>query len=300
MSLTLSASLVLGTVQLGLSYGIANKTGRPDQSVVTDIVRTAWEKGVREFDTAQDYGMSEQALGAAFVQLGISKEAKLISKINPELDHGDPSIMKKALGESFEKLRVRCLWGLMLHKEELLCRWSKGLGDILKSFVALGKVEHLGVSVYSPDKALEALHTEGIDMIQVPSNILDRRFEKQGVFELAAKKEKQVYIRSVFLQGLILMDPENLSARMAFARQALRKVKSLSQELNLTRQELAIGYLKLRAPQAKLVIGAETPQQVVENVASWEKNPPEALMPLVLRNFDQLDEKLLNPSLWSR
>ena len=81
--------LVLGTAQLGLSYGIANKTGRPDQGVATAIVHEAWKNGIREFDTAQVYGDSEVVLGRALAELGISCEAKIITKIAPNLDpHG--------------------------------------------------------------------------------------------------------------------------------------------------------------------------------------------------------------------
>jgi aryl-alcohol dehydrogenase-like predicted oxidoreductase len=294
-----SSSLVLGTVQFGLPYGVANKTGRPDQAMVTDIVRTAWGKGIKEFDTAQDYGISENMLGIAFAKLGISAEAKVISKINPELNHCDPQVMTKALDASLEKLGVPCLFGLMLHKEDLLCQWANGLRDILQGFITLGKVKKLGVSVYSPDRALEALSMKGLDMIQVPSNILDRRFERQGVFELAAKKNRQVYIRSVFLQGLILMEPEDLPNHMSFARPVLNKIKSLSHELNLTRHELALGYLKEKVPEAKLIVGVDTPEQLIENVECWERKPVANLISLVSEYFDHVDEKILNPTLWS-
>ena len=290
---------MLGTVQFGLPYGIANKIGQPDQATVTDIIRTAWGVGIREFDTAQDYGVSESALGAAFAKIGISAEVKVISKINPELDHRDPKTMADALDASLEKLRVPSLFGLMLHKEDLLCRWPNGLGDILQRFVTLGKVKKLGVSVYSPERALEALSMKGIAMVQVPSNILDRRFERKGVFELAAKKKVLVYIRSVFLQGLILMEPEDLPERMSFARPVLNKIKFLAHKLNLTRHELALGYLKEKVPGAKLVIGVDTPGQLMKDVEYWERKPAANLISLVSECFDQLDEKILNPALWS-
>lgn len=281
-----------------MPYGIANKAGQPNQSLVTDIIQTAWDNGIREFDTAQDYGVSEKALGVAFAEIGILAEAGVISKINPDFDHCNLRTMSKALDESLKKLRVPCLLGLMLHNEDMLCQWSNGIEDILRGFVTAGKVKNIGVSVYSPGKALEALNIEGIDMIQVPSNILDRRFEKKGVFELASSKKKQVYIRSIFLQGLLLMEPEDLPDYMSFAMPVLDKVKSLSHKLGLTKHELALGYLKERFPEAKLIIGVDTPEQVIENVTSWEKKPTANLVPLVSEYFDQLDEKILNPSLW--
>lgn len=291
---------MLGTVQFGLLYGVANKTGQPDQARVTEIIRTAWENGIREFDTAQDYGGSEKMLGTAFSQLSISHEAQVISKINPELNHCDPQIMSEALNRSLERLGVSSLYGLMLHKEDLLSQLPNGLGEILHSFVKSGKIKKVGVSVYSPKRALEALLINGFDMVQLPANILDSRFEKQRVFELAEKAGRQIYIRSVFLQGLILMDPNELSGQMSFAKPVLEKIKSLAQQLNVTKHELALGYLKERFPTAKLVIGVETPEQLEENLGSWGRKPARNLLPLVSQYFDQVDEKILNPTLWMR
>lgn len=290
--------LVLGTVQFGLPYGVNNKVGQPDQMAATEIIRTAWDQGIREFDTAQDYGASEDVLGVAFAQLGIATEARVISKINPDIDHNNLRAMSDALDGSLMKLGVPRLDGLMLHQEGLLSLWHKGLGDILRGFVASGKVKRVGVSVYSPGKALEALDIDGMDIVQVPSNILDRRFEKLGIFELASQRKKQIYIRSVFLQGLILMNLEELPSRMSSVKHILEKINALAAEFGLTRQELALGYLKAKIPQAKLIIGVDTAQQVMANVMAWRGDFPERLKTRVIETFDQVDERILNPMLW--
>ncbi|NIO19558.1 MAG: hypothetical protein GTN76_02110 [Candidatus Aenigmarchaeota archaeon] len=64
-------NLVLGKTQLVL-YGIASQTILPDQVIATTIIREAWNQGIREFDTAQRYGTSEEVLGKALWELGIS------------------------------------------------------------------------------------------------------------------------------------------------------------------------------------------------------------------------------------
>ena len=197
--------LVLGTVQLGLDYGIANENGKPTQDQATAIIHEAWKNGIREFDTAQGYGKSESVLGKALSELGLSQEARVITKIDPSPDHCDAVAMSVALEKSLEKLKMEKLFGLMLHREETLSIWERGLGDILHDFVSSGRVERIGISAYSPARAIQALSIEGIDMVQLPTNILDRRFEKAGIFKLAEKRKKKIYIRSAFLQGLLLM-----------------------------------------------------------------------------------------------
>jgi aryl-alcohol dehydrogenase-like predicted oxidoreductase len=292
--------LVLGTVQLGVSYGVANKTGCPDQSSAISIVREAWENGIREFDTAQGYGKSERVLGQALEVLGFAHEARIVTKFDPNLDHLDDRIMASALDKSLGNLGQSSLYAMMLHREDLLSIWDCGLSDVLGGFVARGKIEKVGFSVYSPDKALEALNTDGVDIVQLPTNVLDRRFETAGVFQLAMEKQKIVYIRSVFLQGLILMEEEEIPERMAFAKPFIRRFESLSKELGFTRRELALGYIKHGFPGTKLVFGAELSGQVRANCSSWEKEIPASLVPLIRENFTDVDHRVLNPSLWSK
>jgi aryl-alcohol dehydrogenase-like predicted oxidoreductase len=294
----LSSRLVLGTAQLGFPYGIANKSGQPDQKMATNIVRKAWKNGIREFDTAQGYGTSEEVLGKALGESGISSEAKIITKFDPNLDHLDASVLSNTLNQSLERLGLSSLFGIMLHREETLSLWDKGLGKSLHAFVLSGRVEKIGISVYSPDKAVQALKTEGIDMVQLPTNILDRRFENAGVFKLADEKRKTIYIRSVFLQGLILMNPREIPEKMHFARPVVEKIESLSNEFGLSRQEMALGYIKSEMPNAHVIFGAETPSQVRENMTAWQKETPKSLCNRAKTLFTNVDEQILNPVLW--
>jgi aryl-alcohol dehydrogenase-like predicted oxidoreductase len=202
-------------------YGVANKTGQPDFITAESIVAAAWENAVREFDTAQAYGESEKVLGQALHSLGKSSDARIINKIHPETDHNRTESLRHAVERSLENLKVPKLFALMLHKEALLDLWDNGLGERLKAMVEDGLVEQLGISVYSPELAL--LRSDGISMIQIPSNLLDRRFEEAGVFSESERQGKHVYVRSIFLQGLLLMDPGRLPDEVRFAGSTLRR-----------------------------------------------------------------------------
>lgn len=295
-----SSHLVLGTAQLGYSYGIANKTGQPNQDTAAAIIHEAWKNGIREFDTAQAYGDSELVLGAALTELGLSQKARIITKFDPNLDHLNEKNMARSLDQSLQRLGVSSLFGIMLHGEEMLSFWNHGLAEIMNKFVLSGKTKRVGVSVYSPDKAIEALNTKGIDMVQVPANILDRRFENAGVFKLADDKGKTVYVRSVFLQGLILMNFREIPEEMAFARSVIKKIESFSGDSGLSRQELALGYIKSEMPNAYVIFGVETLSQVRENMTAWQKEISGSLGSQVKSIFADVDEQILNPGLWSK
>lgn len=289
--------LVLGTAQLGMHYGIANKSGQPDRKLALNIVDTAWKNGIRQFDTAQAYGQSEDILGYCLSELNVSKEARVISKFDPALDHLSWSELSQSLDRSLYKIGLNNLHAMMLHNEDLLSLWSMGLSDIILDLKNSGRICHAGVSVYNPKKALQALATEGLDFVQLPTNILDRRFESAGVFELASKLEKRIYIRSVYLQGLLIMDVNHIPPKMSFATPILRELDLLCEEYNLNRKEIALRYIKNNFPHAHVLFGAETPDQVLENVALWDNKQSRISfkIPPALMN---IDEAILNPCTW--
>lgn len=294
-----ASRLVLGTAQLGMAYGIANNTGQPDFETAVSIVKTAWEYGIREFDTAQAYGDSETVLGRALSSLGISPEAKIITKLDPKLEPHQGQNIKRAIKRSLERLQIPSLYGLMLHREEWLDNLNNGLEKTLRALVLDGTVQHLGVSLYTPARAVQALESDLFDMIQVPANILDRRFADAGVFILANEKGKQTYIRSVFLQGLLLMKPEDLPSNMAFVKPILAKIDNLCAQYKYIRQKIALLYIKGKYPQARIIFGAETPTQLEQNLNIWKDNFTSIFE---INEFDSLsieDERIINPSLWS-
>lgn len=290
--------LVLGTVQLGMNYGIANQTGKPDMAAARNIVRTAWEGGIRRFDTAQGYGDSERILGDVFSDLGISRDVRVITKPDPHIDHTNKKDMENALKKSLTTLKLERLYGLMLHRESALDLFDNGLYDILRHFVEQRLVEHIGISLYSPDKALQALDKDIISMLQVPANMCDQRFYKTGLFQLAEAKKTEIYIRSVFLQGLLLMAKENLSENMKFTVSVIDKVEQLCQAFNLTKQELAMCYIMQKYPRAFIVLGAETQGQLKNNINIWKHSKPASITAEVDRIFAGLDERIINPTLW--
>jgi len=292
--------LVLGTAQLGMPYGIANRTGQPDRRAAREIVKTAWNNGICEFDTAQAYGKSEQILGQTIQDLGITDQAKITTKPHPDMNHLDQSLMMQALEQSLYHLHVNKLHCIMLHREEMLDLWQEGLYESLQSIVHRGMADHIGVSVYTPQRALQAIRTEGIQIVQLPTNILDRRFEKAGVFESAEEQDKEIYIRSVFLQGLLLMDTEELPPNMIAAKPILDEVRAISFKKNVNIRRLALGYIKTTQPKAKLIIGAEQASQLKEVISDADMELPLGALQEILNKFDDVDEKIINPTLWQR
>ena len=72
---------MVGTVQFGMTYGIANQQGRPSRKEVLEIIKFGYESGICDYDTAAVYGESEEVLGQCFKDLGICNKVNVFTKI---------------------------------------------------------------------------------------------------------------------------------------------------------------------------------------------------------------------------
>src|SRR5262245_10475843 len=191
--------IALGTAQLGMPYGIANATGRPEMEVAQQIVAKCWHAGVRYFDTAQAYGNSEVVLGRALREVGVASEARVVSKLPPTLKTESVEAILNSIDVSLAQLGLQRLWGVLLHAEEQLDYWNGAVGEAFDVARRDGLVGHVGVSVYSPQRALQALEIPGLDVLQVPANLFDRRMREAQVFAKASAQGVTVFIRSIYL-----------------------------------------------------------------------------------------------------
>lgn len=282
-----------------MDYGIANKKGKPELSQAIEIVRTAWKNGIRFFDTAQAYGNSEEVLGECFKELKRDmddNQLSVISKIDPNIKPADEDKILERIEETSEKLGQDNIYGLMLHRESWLEEGLKFIKRVIPKLKAEKKIINFGASVYSIKKAFEALNMDEIDMIQLPFNIFDQRALEHGVFQLADEKNKKIFVRSVYLQGLLLLNPNQVPDTLAFSRDALNKYHNFSRDCDIPPKLLAVAFVLKKAPNAMIVIGSETPGQVKENISLYKKSKDINLPDLsVLSTYDP---QLINPSLW--
>ena len=262
---------VLGTAQIGMEYGIANRTRTPDLEMVVDIVRTAWEGGISYFDTAQAYGASEELLGNALRIVGINKKAKVITKISPNLEKATTTTLIESVRSSIDKLKVDGLFGLMLHRGSWLKDWESRYSPAFNEMKKEGLIKNTGVSVYEPVHVEQALDNPKIDMLQAPFNVFDQRAYKLGWFDKAKGLNKLFFVRSIYLQGLLLLSPEDIPYNMKFVTPALASYRKICQISNFNAKELALAFISSKIGNAYIVFGAEKKEQIKETLSLFNK-----------------------------
>lgn len=292
--------LTLGTVQLGMPYGIANRTGQPSLPAATNIVATALEFGIEWFDTAQTYGESETVLGLALKALSASHRVRIISKLPPEISKVDPIGIRSLIRASLDRLGVTGLAGILLHREEHLTFLDGQLGEVLRETTEEGLTAGLGVSVYSTEAATAALRHPLIRVVQLPASLFDRRFAAAGVFSLARELGKEVHIRSTLLQGVLCLQPKDLPACLTPLAPALTAFHNVCRRRDYAPAPLALAWVLREYPDAHVLFGAETPQQVrmnLDNMRQADNISPDLWEELGAVLPPQ-EAALLNPSLW--
>ncbi|NLE48758.1 MAG: NTP transferase domain-containing protein [Sandaracinaceae bacterium] len=304
--------LMLGTAQLGLDYGIANQTGRPNRSECRAILETAFRAGASGIDTARVYGDAETRIAEVFssdpaLELPIAtKIAPLNEQPSARRGDTDEALALRAelsLFHSLHALQKPRIESLLFHRFHDLERLD---GAGLERFRALqrdGYFRHLGVSVQSPEEAFAALRYEAIGEIQFPMNLLDARFDS-FVREASTRPQVKLVARSVFLQGLVLMREGALPRMAGASEEVLRAVsQKLDEAVEMTRSKsrlnLAIRFMRAFSRIDALVIGAETRAQLEEILLAFCEPPLSLSEVKALRShFGRLPESLLDPSKW--
>jgi aryl-alcohol dehydrogenase-like predicted oxidoreductase len=159
----------------------------------------------------------------------------------------------------------------------------------------------VGVSVYSYKDAMRVLEHDDFEIVQIPFNVFDQSYYSKGIFREAEKRNKTVFIRSIFLQGLLLIEQEELGKDKKNFMSYLQARDSLCVRFGLTKKELAIGYVKKRAGGAYIVFGAEEPSQVEETVLIFEKaDINDEITEEIEQQLPVTNEDIVNPSNWSK
>jgi aryl-alcohol dehydrogenase-like predicted oxidoreductase len=281
-----------------MDYGIANVRGQPSEKLACEIVKTALGYGVNCFDTAQAYGNSEVVLGRALKYCGAEPDIKIVSKLSPKLQPTDSEAVEQSIETSCQNLGVDQLWCLMLHKADWLNVWDEGLGQILANAKKSRTVKYLGVSVYSLDDAHRALEHADIQVIQVPCSLWNQRMLREGIFDLSKKKSKLLFVRSIYLQGLLLLSPQDVSKKLPVAKRASQRWYELATQFGMSPKHLSISFgLSLDVP---LVIGVESVQQLNENAQLFQQAPLSADVSegIWSQLSPFLSDEIVDPSLW--
>ena len=284
--------LALGAVQFGLPYGVANTSGRQVSfEEVKEILALAKNGGITTLDTAIAYGDSEKVLG----KVGV-KDWELITKL-PKLPLQCADIFGWVISEikgSLHRLKVEQLHGVLLHHpKDLMGKNGAELVRAMEQIKAEGLGQKIGVSVYEPSQLSDIENYMKLDIVQGPVSIFDRRFIDSGAIKKLHTQGIEFHARSVFLQGLLLMDQIQRPKFFQQFSSAFKKWDEWIANKNISRMEACLGYLDSFSEIDRVVIGVDSVAQLSTILKGF--NSQDLMPPLFV---DSSELNLLNPALW--
>ena len=281
----------IGTAQFGFVYGIANKLGQVRAEEARDILACAKKAGINMLDTAIGYGNCESVLG----NIGISGW-EVISKL-PAIPVDCLDIKKwvyDTVHETLSRLNTSKISGLLLHKPEQLIKENGSIiYDALVTLKADNLVDKIGVSIYDPYELDAICSNYQFDVVQAPLNIIDRRLVNSGRLCNLVEQGIEVHVRSVFMQGLLLMRPD--SRPSIYNRwQALWEFwQDWLEQSEITPLEACLAYVLNQQGIDRIIIGVDSLSQFEEVLQAATSKITDFPQELQCEDIE-----LINPTLW--
>jgi aryl-alcohol dehydrogenase-like predicted oxidoreductase len=288
----------LGTVQFGLDYGVSNEQGMTPPTVVRDILALAWQNGITLLDTAVAYGMSEDVIGQSTpegVSFEIVTKTPLFKKAR--VGQAEAARLKEVFRQSLQKVKQPSIYGLLVHHaHDLLVPGGPCLWEAMEELREAGLVKKIGISVYSPREVEGLLKKYRPDLIQLPLNIFDQRMIQGGCLRSLKGLGIEIHSRSAFLQGLLLMIPEELPPHFDPIRPLLRKYHRAIKEQQISPLAAALGFVQQQPDVDRIIVGVNHPSHLEEIIKV--SHPRGAFGNLDFSAYAVQDESIIDPSSW--
>jgi aryl-alcohol dehydrogenase-like predicted oxidoreductase len=286
------SEISLGTVELGLDYGIATpgETLKPDESEASAFLHFALDSGINLIDTARAYGESERIVGQALhARRG---EFVLLSKLRS----GPASQVREQVHQSLVHLRTDVIDIMMIHCLADEINPDSETVEELRRHQKSGRIRFIGASVYGSAAAMAVIQCGWFDCLEIAYSVLDRRPE-ECVLEAARQANVGVIARSVLLKGA-------LTERYKLLPEALQSLKKCVEELSRiagsisSLPEFTYRYVLGHEPPHSVLAGTARRQELTACIAYAERGPLPSDQMYRVNGVQIDDERWLNPGNW--
>lgn len=285
--------LALGTAQFGMNYGIANRQGKISMEDMKEILKYSNKKGMNFLDTAVAYENAETKLG----KIGL-KKWKIISKISSISAKSNNENIDKwiinSVEKSLDKLKVKSLYAVLIHNpKDLLGKQGKRILKSLQQLKKMNYVNKIGISTYGDDFLNEIIPHTPIDLVQTSFNVLDQRLKKNGWLKKIKQLDIELHIRSVFLQGLLLMKKEDRPSLFVKWNNFWKKWDEFIKKKNKNSYEICLNFALSHPEIDRVIIGVDNLLQIKDLI--------KLAKPInfgITEDFSCEDLDLINPQSW--
>tara|TARA_B110000196_G_C21066410_1_gene625097 strand:- start:103 stop:963 length:861 start_codon:yes stop_codon:yes gene_type:complete len=285
------SKLSFGTAQIGMNYGIGNRSGRISNKDLIKIFNTLKKNNIDSIDTSLNYGNVEKR-----INLFNLKKFKITTKfkIPKKIKHVDKWIIN-SIQKSKKNLKIRKFYGILIHDINDLFRYKKEIIFALKKLKKDKIVKKIGISIYSINDFNKIEKFWKPDIIQIPLNVFDQRIILNNWIKKIKKKNIEIHVRSVFLQGILLLEKNQLAEK-----KFIRFKKKLNQWILWCKKNKqsklsgSLNFVKKFNEINKVVIGVDNFSQFQEILNLYK-------LPYKISSYKKLNSsnlQLIDPRKW--
>lgn len=283
--------LSLGSANFSGTYGLSSESR--NNLDFPALAMQFNELNLEHMDTASSYGNAEKVIGDFWVNLS---HLKITSKLHSRRCTSVKEILL-SVEESMNDLKISGLWGLLLHDfPQVNIEMVDHIRSALEYLVSSGKVKYFGASVYSQEevKLVKSFFPQA-NLFQFPENVCDRRSFGSKYLRENSEKGDLFFVRSIFLQGLLLrrQGPYQLNLKRAIPK--LEQFFNHCDKLQLSPQQVCMDYVKQIPWASGLVVGVDTPSQLTEISVLMQAEK----LNINFNEFPQQDPWVSDPRNWS-
>lgn len=283
------SKIVIGTAQFGLKYGINNKTGRISENEVKQILNFASLQNIFFLDTSPLYGNSEEVIGNCLSE--ISGKFNIVSKL-PDCDKSE---VKDLFFKSLSMLKSKKIYGYLFHHYSGFINQVSNYYE-LNELKEKGLIKKIGFSLYHTSE-LDYLLKNGyhFDIVQFPYSVFDQRFSEY--LPILKDKNIEVFVRSIFLQGLVFKDPNELTYPLSKLSNKINLLRQLCIKKKISIANLCLSFIIENNCIDKVILGVDNIDQFKELVSVKLLKMDDALRKELIE-LKENNEKLILPINW--
>jgi aryl-alcohol dehydrogenase-like predicted oxidoreductase len=289
------SELCLGTMTFGGSGRFA-AVGTLGQEAIDGLLRSALDAGINFIDTANVYsfGLSEELTGQSIRNVGADRDQLIIAtKVFRNMGHGpnDGGLSRKHIFQqadaSLRRLQTDYIDLYQIHSFDPLTPMEETL-DALDSLVRSGKVRYIGASNLAAWQLMKGLaystynHLARFQSLQAHYTLASRELERE-LIPLMTDQKVGLMVWSPLAGGLLSgkykrgQAPEEGRLAAGFDVIPVNKEKvfdlvdvlePIAKTKGVTVAQLALAWLLHQPAVSTVIIGANKPQQLSDNLAS--------------------------------
>ena len=285
--------LIIGAARFSGIYGIKNNKSILSTKKIKKIIKLSKKNKILSIDTAISYKNANNILGKIGINdFIVNSKLPLLDFKNKKLEQNIENMIIKHINI----LKIKKLNILYLHDPNQILKDKKN--KIINSLINLKKKKYynkIGFSIYTPAQLPKLLKKFKPDAVQIPLNIFDRTFLKSGEINNLKKNNIEIHVRSIFLQGLLLYDKNNIPKQFNKWNFLFDNFQKWIENKKISKIQACLSILKIIKHKIKLIVGVEDENQLNEicvNLKKIKTKPP--------KNIFSNDFNLINPSRWKK